>query len=62
MKDLKCINKREYKKLKKECINYNTTKKILTTCVKGDIVINFDMFQDLMELMTYYRIKEEIKD
>lgn len=54
----KCITKREFKKLVKECTNYDKTKKILTNSINGDPVINFDMFQDLMDLMTYYRIKE----
>ncbi len=56
----KCITKREFKKLKKECTNYKETKKVLINSLNGSPVISFDMFQDLIDLLGYYRIKEEI--
>ena len=55
------LTNREFKKLKKEkCINYKNTLSFATKCVNDDI-IDFEMFQDLMDLLTYFRIKEEVK-
>lgn len=57
----KPINKVKFKKLLKECVDYKTTKQILIDCVNEKHIITFDMFQEFMDKMTYYRIKEEIK-
>lgn len=55
------LTKKEFKKLKKEkCINYKNTLSFATKCVNDDS-IDFEMFQDLMDLLTYFRIKEEVK-
>lgn len=55
------LTNREFKKLKKQnCNNYKNTLSFATKCVNDDI-IDFEMFQDLMDLLTYFRIKEEVK-
>ena len=55
------LTNREFKKLKKQnCNNYKNTLSFATKCVNDDI-IDFDMFQDLMDLLTYFRIKEGVK-
>lgn len=55
------MTKREFNKLKKkECTDYKTTISFTTKCINDDN-ITFEMFEDLMDLITYYRIKEEIK-
>lgn len=58
---MKVMSNKEFKKLKKNlCKDYKSTLDFAMKCVNNDS-INFDMFEDLMDLITYYRIKEEIK-
>lgn len=60
---MKEISRKEFKKLVKEnCKDYKSTIKFATKCGNDNPKINFDMFQDLMDLISYYRVKEEIKD
>jgi len=57
----KKITKREFKKiLKEKCIDYKSTIKISTQLV-NEYDISMQMFEDLLDLITYYRVKEEIK-
>lgn len=56
------MNLKEFNKCKKNiCKDYKSTIKFATQCINDDS-ITFQMFEDLMDLITYYRIKEEIKD
>ena len=55
------ITKREFKKiLKEKCVDYKSTIKTSTRIV-NDYDISMQMFEDLLDLITYYRVKEEIK-
>lgn len=55
------ITKREFKKiLKEKCTDYKSTIKTSTRLI-NEYDISMQMFEDLLDLITYYRVKEEIK-
>lgn len=51
---MKIITRKKFDELKKECINYETTKSLLTKCINEVYCINFKMFEELMVLLHSY--------